>query len=83
MAASDLTDTQRGRIRQFYARHHEAWTFVHRAGYVDEIWPGGLYPSQSEARAALRAAYDHDELEQAKPDVAHWDADGEFWSYDH
>lgn len=27
--------------------------------------------------------YDEDERDELHPDVAHWDAEGGFWSYDH
>lgn len=71
------------RIRAFYAKHGEAWTYIHLAGYVGEVWPGGLYEDQREAWKAVEKDYDRDEREAAKVDVAHWDAEGEFWSYDH
>lgn len=80
---AELTDKQLARIRAFLAQHGEAWTYIHRAGYVGEVWPGGLYGGPAAAWDAAREAYDADEWEDARVDVAHWDAEGEFWSYDH
>lgn len=80
---TDLTQKQLQRIGEFHRQHGEAWSFIHRAGYVGEVWPGGLYASEREAWKAAREAYDDDEWEDARVDVAHWDVDGEFWSYDH
>ena len=80
---SDLTPAQLARIQAFYAEHGEAWSYIHQAGYIGEVWPGALFADQREAWKAARADYDPDEWEEARVEGAHWDADGKFWSYDH
>jgi len=41
------------------------------------------FTDRGSAERALLAMYDEDDREKLHPDVAHWDEEGEFWSYDH
>jgi hypothetical protein len=59
------------------------WAIIENAGYEGERNIGGEFGSSKEAWAYVSKMYDPDEQESLHVDVAHWDEDGEFWSYDH
>ena len=76
-------DERTVRIAAFHAQHGEAWGVIEQAGMERERHTGSLYASKREAWDHVRAHYDPDERDDLKVDVAHWDAEGGFWSYDH
>jgi len=71
------------RIAAFHAKNGEAWGIIEQSGMEGERHTGALYASYKEALDARDSDYTRDEREDLHVDVAHWDAEGEFWSYDH
>lgn len=71
------------RIAAFYAKHGDAWGIIEQSGMERERHTGALYATQKEALDARDADYTREEREDQFVDIAHWDGQGEFWSYDH
>lgn len=71
------------RIAAFHAKHGEAWGIIEQSGMEGERHTGALYASQKEALDARDRDYTREEREGLFIDIAHWDAEGAFWSYDH
>jgi len=75
--------TNPARVNAYHDEHGQAWGVIENAGYERERDTGGLYGSFGEAVKARAKGYDADEVERLHVDIARWDRDGEFWSYDH
>ena len=56
---------------------------IENAGYVGENLRKSGFTNWRDAEAYINAHYDEDEREMLHVDIAHWDEDGGFWSYDH
>lgn len=61
----------------------ERWKIIENAGYIGEVEIPGEFPDQYEAWAEVKRRYRDGEQERLHVDVAHWDDEGGFWSYDH
>lgn len=64
-------------------QHPAKWAIIENAGYEGENIAGQNFTSEAQAWATVRRNYDPDEIEDMHVDVAHWDEEGGFWSYDH
>lgn len=71
------------RIQAFHAEHGEAWGIIENSGHENERHTGALFGTPTEAWKHVAEQYDADEKTSLHIDVAHWDTDGGFWSYDH
>lgn len=71
------------RIEAFRREHGEAYGIIEFSGQDREKHTGGLFEDANAAWRYVRKHYDADEVESLGVDVARWDSDGQFWSYDH
>lgn len=55
---------------------------IENAGYEGESIRGE-FTSWRDAQAFIDSHYEDDEFESLHVDIAHWDVEGSFWSYDH
>ena len=74
--------TKSERIEMFRTEHGAAYGIVEFAGWDREKHTGGLFARASDAWAYVNTHYDPDEVESLGVDVARWEPEGEFWSYD-
>ena len=59
------------------------WAVIENAGYEGECVIASNFTHWLDAYDYVCSHYDEDERESLHVDVAHWDEEGEFWSYDH
>ena len=59
------------------------WAVIENAGYRGERVVNDRMTTHSAAIKLMQDLYDPDEIEDLHVDIAHWDEEGEFWSYDH
>jgi hypothetical protein len=80
MTAANSADLDK--VRRFQAAHGEAWGLIEESGMEREHHTGAVFATFREAVDYRAKQYDPDEIEAMHVDVARWDAQGEFWTYD-
>lgn len=81
---SDGYDGETLSINAFHDETGAAWGVIEEPGMEGgDRFTGQLHATYDAAVKAKLADYRPDEIERLKPDVARWDREGGFWSYDH
>lgn len=71
-------------INAFHDAHGAAWGVIEQPGMENgDRFTGCLYATYDAAVKAKLADYRPDEIESLTPDVARWDRQEGFWSFDH
>lgn len=79
-----MTADQIARANAFYDAHGALWGLIEGAGMANgDRWTGACYRSHLDAHKDKLADYDPDEAERLSVDIARWDREGEFWTYDY
>ena len=79
-----MTPAEIARANAFYDAHGALWGIIQGAGlHNGDRWTGGCYATHLEAHKDKRADWDREEAERLGIDIARWDREGEFWTYDY
>lgn len=62
--------------------HPTKWAVIENAGYEGER-VARTFATEGAALDFFADHYSDEEADELHVDVAHWDEDGAFWSYDH
>lgn len=70
-------------ITACHSRHGQAWAIIENAGRQTERQTGGAFPTFHDAVSHRDGHYEPDEITDLSVDVARWEPEGRFWSYDY